>query len=407
MLFRNVRTTLASILALTFAFGVLWEPAKAGGKYDPGASDSEIKIGNISPYSGPVSSYATVAKASAAYFKMINEQGGVNGRKINFISYDDAYSPPKTVEQARKLVESDEVFAVFFVIGTAPNSAIQKYLNGKKVPHVFIGGGASKWADPANFPWSMGWVPNYQIEARIYSRYIQQTYPGKTVGIFYQNDDFGKDYLAAFRETLGKTIVVEAPFETSSPTIDSQIIQIKNANPDIFINIATPKFAAQAIKKIGELGWSPVQFVTNVSTSVSTVLKPAGLQSSQNVMSAAFIKDPSDPSWKDDPAMNEWREFMTKWYPEGDRADYNNTISYGAAKALVEVLKRCGDNLTRENFMKQMQNIDMEIGVYLPGMKIRTSETDWAPMKQLQLMKFKGESWELFGPLLDGRAAGN
>jgi ABC-type branched-subunit amino acid transport system substrate-binding protein len=399
------RSTVVAAVAATLCLGAPSQRALAEKAYDPGASDTEIRIGNIAPYSGPASSLSTVSKAGAAYFKMINAQGGINGRKINFISYDDGYSPPKTVEQTRKLVESDEVFAVYFVIGTASNTAIQKYLNAKKVPQIFIGGGATKWADPQHFPWSMGWAPSYQTEARIYSRYIQENYPGKTIGILYQNDDFGRDYLTGFHEVFGKdarTIVSEVPYEVSSPTVESQIVQIRAANPDIFVNIATPKFAAQAIKKIGELNWHPVQVLTNVSSSVSAVLKPAGLDYSQEIISAAFLKDPTDPRWKDDAAIKDWREFMTKWYPEGDLSDFNNVIAYGAARSLVEVLRLCSDNLTRGNLMKQLQGLDMEVGVYLPGMRIKTSQTDWAPLEQLQLMRFKGQGWELFGPLLDG-----
>ena len=402
---RTISALAASALLLALGSGA----AMAQKKNDTGATDTEIKIGNIAPYSGPASSYATIAKTEAAYFKMINEQGGINGRKINFISYDDGYSPPKTVEQVRKLVESDEVFAIYQVVGTPGNSAIAKYLNQKGVPHTFVGSGATKWADPKNQPWSMGWQPNYQSEARIYARYIQKNYPGKTVGILYQNDDFGKDYLTGFHEAFGadksKIIVAEVPFEVSAPTVDSQVVQIKGANPDIFINIATPKFAAQAIKKIGEMKWKPVQFLTNVSVSIASVMKPAGFDNSQDIISAAYLKDPNDPQWKDDPGMNEWRAFMTKYYPEGDLTDAATVFGYGAAVGLVNVLKKCGDDMTRANLMKQMANMDMEIGIYLPGIKIKTSPTDFAPMEQLRLMKFKGETWDLFGPLMDGSGA--
>ena len=396
----------ATLTASAFVLALSGGLAAAQKKNDTGATNTEIKIGNIAPYSGPASAYATIAKTQAAYFKMINDAGGINGRKINFISYDDGYSPPKTVEQTRKLVESDEVFAIYQVIGTPGNSAIQRYLNQKGVPQIFIGSGATKWADPKDFPWSMGWQPSYQSEARIYARYIQQNYPGKTVGVLYQNDDFGKDYLTGLHEAFGKDrskiIVSEVPFEVSSPTVDSQVVQIRGANPDIFINIATPKFAAQAIKKIGEMKWSPVQFVTNVSVSVSSVMKPAGVENSQGVISAAYLKDPNDPQWKDDAGMNEWRAFMTKWYPEGDQADAATVFGFGVAKGLVQALKQCGDEMTRANLMKQMANLDMEIGVYLPGVHIKTSPTDFAPIDQLRLMRFKGETWELFGPLMDG-----
>jgi len=399
--FGSLRAAAVAITAIALSTGA----AVAQKKNDVGVTDTEIKIGNIAPYSGPASAYATIAKTEAAYFKMVNDAGGINGRKVTFISYDDGYSPPKTVEQVRKLVESDEVFAIYQVVGTPGNSAIQKYLNQKKVPQIFIGSGATKWADPKNYPWSMGWQPNYQSEARIYSRYIQKNFPGKTVGILYQNDDFGKDYLTGFHDVLGKdgkTIVSEVSFEVTSPTVDSQVVQIKGVNPDIFITVATPKFAAQAIKKIGELNWHPVQFLTNVSVSVSSVLKPAGLDNSQGIISAAYLKDPNDPQWKDDAGLKEWRAFMTKWYPEGDQADAATVFGYGVAKGLEQVLRQCGDDMTRENLMKQMQKMNMEIGIYLPGIKITTSDTDWSPIKQLQLMKFEGETWLLFGPLMDG-----
>jgi branched-chain amino acid transport system substrate-binding protein len=392
---------LAGLLAVAIS-----SAANAQKKYDPGATDTEIKIGNIMPYSGPASSYATIGKTEDAYFKKINAEGGINGRKIKFISYDDGYSPPKTVEQARKLVESDEVLLVFNPLGTPGNTAIQKYMNAKKVPQIFVSTGAAKWNDPKGFPWTMGWQPSYQVEARIYAAYILKNYPGKTIGVLYQNDDFGKDYVIGLREGLGdqanKLIVVESSYETSSPTVDSQVVQIKGANPDIFVNISTPKFAAQAIKKIGELKWNPIQFLTNVSASVGGVMKPAGYENDQGILSAAYMKDPKDEQWKNDPAMNEWRAFMTKWYPEGDQEDGATVFGYGVAQGIVQVLKQCKDDLTRENVMKQAANLNIEIGIYLPGTKIKTSPTDFAPIEQLQMMRFKGESWELFGPIMSG-----
>src|SRR5260370_4608584 len=357
---------LAGLLAVAVAGA-----ANAQKKYDPGATDTGIKIGNTRPYSGPASAYATTGKDEAAYFNKINADGGINGRKINFISYDDGYSPPKAVEQARKLVEADEVLLIFNPLGTPSNSAIQKYMNAKKVPQIFVSSGAAKWNDPKNFPWTIGWQPSYQVEARIYAAYILKNHPGKTIGVLYQNDDFGKDYVIGLREGLGdqgnKLIVVESSYETTSPTVDSQVVQIKGANPDIFVNVSTPKFAAQAIKKIGELAWHPVQFLTNVSASVGCVLKPAGYETDQDILSAACLKDPQDPKWKDDPAMNEWRAFMTKWYPEGDQADAATTFGYGVAKGLEQVLRQCGDDLTRENIMRQAANLNFEIGVYLPA----------------------------------------
>jgi branched-chain amino acid transport system substrate-binding protein len=391
----------AALLATALASG-----AQAQKKYDPGATDTEIKVGNIMPYSGPASAYATIGKTEAAYFNKLNSEGGINGRKINFISYDDAYSPPKAVEQARKLVESDEVLLIFNSLGTPSNTAIQKYMNAKKVPQLFVSTGAAKWNDPKNFPWTMGWQPNYQTEARIYAAYILKDLPGKTIGILYQNDDFGKDYVIGLREGLGdqanKLILIESSYETSAPTVDSQVVQIKGANPDIFVNIATPKFAAQAIKKIAELDWHPIQFLTNVSASIGGVMKPAGYENDQGILSTAYLKDPKDPDWKNDPAMNEWRAFMTKWYPEGDQDDASTVFAYGVAKGLEQVLRQCGDDLTRANIMKQAANLNFEIGIYLPGTRIKTSPTDFAPIEQLQMQRFKGEAWERFGPVMSG-----
>jgi branched-chain amino acid transport system substrate-binding protein len=395
------KIALAALLATLLA-----STAEAQKKYDPGATDTEIKVGNIMPYSGPASAYATIGKTEAAYFNKVNSEGGINGRKVNFISYDDSYSPPKAVEQARKLVESDEVLLIFNPLGTPSNSAIHKYMNSKKVPQLFVSTGAAKWNDPKNFPWTMGWQPNYPTEARIYAAYILKNYPGKTIGVLYQNDDFGKDYVTGLREGLGdqagKLILIEASYETSAPTVDSQVVQIKGANPDIFVNISTPKFAAQAIKKIAELNWHPVHFLTNVSASIGSVMKPAGYENDQDILSTAYLKDPNDPEWKDDPAMNEWRAFMTKWYPEGDQQDASTVFAYGVAKGLEQVLKQCGDDLTRENVMKQAANLDFEIGIYLPGTRIKTSPTDFAPIEQLQMQRFKGETWDRFGPLMSG-----
>src|SRR5436309_5167896 len=329
---------LAGLLAASVATA-----AHAQKKYDPGATDTEIKVGNIMPYSGPLSAYATIGKTEAAYFGKINEEGGINGRKINFISYDDGYNPAKTVEQARKLVEADEVLLIFNPLGTPGNTAIQKYMNAKKVPQIFVSSGAAKWNDPKNFPWTIGWQPNYQTEARIYGAYILKNFPGKTIGVLYQNDDFGKDYVIGLRDGLGdqanKLIIVESSYETTSPTVDSQVVQIKTANPDIFINISTPKFAAQAIKKLSELKWNLVHFLTNVSVSVGSVMKPAGYENSQGILSAAYLKDPKDPQWKDDAGLNEWRAFMTKWYPEGDQEDAATVFAEGVAKGLERVLR--------------------------------------------------------------------
>jgi branched-chain amino acid transport system substrate-binding protein len=399
---RNSILSGLAILAVAAGAG----SAFAQKKYDIGVTDKEIKIGNVMPYSGPASAFAVIGRIEAAYFKMINEQGGINGRKINFISYDDAYSPPKTFEQTRKLVESDEVFLLFNVVGTPGNAAIQKYVNQKKVPHLFISSGAARWNDPKNFPWSMAWWPSFKSEARVYAKYIQQNYPGKTVGILYQNDDLGKDYLAGFHEVFGaepsKRIVVEVSYELTDATVDSQIFQIKAARPDIFLNISTPKFAAQAMRRVGELGWKPIQIVSNVSASVEKVMIPAGPDNARGVITATYMKDPTDPQWKDDPGMNEYRAFVDRHFPDPAKDDGTAVFGYGAAAAMTRILKQCGDNLTRDNIMKQMTSLDMEVGVYLPGVRIRTSPTDYAPINQLQLMKFNGQRFDLFGSIISG-----
>jgi len=380
-------------------------PAAAQKKYDPGASDAEIKVGNINPYSGPASAYGTIGKTLAAYFNKVNAEGGINGRKINFITYDDGYSPPKAVEQARKLVESDEVLLIFQSLGTPSNTAIQKYMNLKKVPQLFVATGATKWGDPKNFPWTIGWQPNYQSEGRIYAKYLMERHPNAKVGILYQNDDYGKDYVKGLKDGLaGKLqIVSELPYETTDPTVDSQIINLKASGADVFYNVTTPKFAAQAIRKMAEIGWKPVHLLNNVSVSVGSVIKPAGMENAQGILSTAYIKDPTDPTWKDDAALKEWAAFMEKYYPDGDRTSAFPVYGYGVSQSLVQVLKQCGDNLTRENVMKQAANIkNQEIGVLLPGIKVNTGPSDFFPIKQLQMMRFKGDSWELFGPIMSG-----
>src|SRR6266568_5031018 len=385
--------------------------ATAQKKYDTGASDTEIKIGNIMPYSGPASAYGVIGKTEDAYFRKINAEGGINGRKITFISYDDAYSPPKAVEQARKLVESDEVLLIFQSLGTPSNSAIQKYMNSKKVPQLFVATGATKWNDSQNFPWTMGWQPNYQSEARIYAKYILQKMPNAKIAILYQNDDYGKDYLKGMKEGLGakaaSMIVAEESYETSEPTIDSHIVTLKATGADVFFNITTPKFAAQAIKKNAEISWHPTHFLNNVSVSIGSVMKPAGFEASQGIVSSNYYKDPTDPQWKDDPAMKAWNEFLDKYYPEANRADSAVMYGYIVAQGLVHVLKACGDDLTRANVMKQAASIkDFEPAGLLPGIKANTGPTDFAPLSQLQLMRFKGESWELFGDVLSGDVSG-
>jgi branched-chain amino acid transport system substrate-binding protein len=385
--------------------------ALAQKKYDTGASDTEIKIGNIMPYSGPASAYGVIGKTEEAYFRKINAEGGINGRKINFVSYDDAYSPPKTVEQARKLVESDEVLLVFNSLGTPPNSAIQKYMNSKKVPQLFVATGATKWDDPKDFPWTMGWQPNYQSESRIYARYILKEKPNAKIAILYQNDDYGKDYVKGLRDGLGakaaSMIVIEESYEVSSPTIDSNIVKLKSTDADVFFNVTTPKFAAQAIKKMNEIGWKPMHILNNVAASIGTVMKPAGFENGQGIISSAYFKDPTDEQWKDDAAMKAWNEFLDKYYPEANRADASVMYGYIVAQGLEHVLKACGDDLTRANVMKQAANIkNFEPRGLLPGVKVNTSPTDFAPLSQLQLMRFKGETWERFGEVLSGDVGG-
>jgi branched-chain amino acid transport system substrate-binding protein len=375
-------------------------------KYDTGATDTEIKVGNIMPYSGPASAYGVIGKTEEAYFKKINAEGGINGRKINFISYDDAYSPPKAVEQARKLVESDEVLVVFNPLGTPSNSAIQKYLNSKKVPQLFVATGATKWNDPKDFPWTMGWQPSYQSEAHIYAKYLMKEKPDGKVAILYQNDDFGKDYLKGLKDGLGakaSMVIAEEGYETTEPTIDGHIVKLKSTGADVFISITTPKFAAQAIKKLAEIDWKPMHIVSNVSSSVGGVIKPAGFENAQGILSAAYAKDGADPQWDNDPGMKKFFAFLEKYYPEGNKIDGSVVYGYGAAQTMVKVLQMCGDNLTRENVMKQAASLkDFEPDTLLPGVKINTSATDFAPIKQLQMMRFKGEKWELFGNIISG-----
>ncbi len=384
---------------------------RAEKKYDDGATDTEIKIGNTGPYSGPASSYSTIWKCEAAYFRMINAQGGINGRKINFISYDDAYSPPKTVEQVRKLVESDQVLFLFNTAGTPTNTAIHKYMNAKKVPHLFLATGATKWGDPEHFPWTIGWNPNYQSESLIYASYILKEHPNAKIGVLYQNDDYGKDYLKGLKDGLGakakSMIVMEVPYETTDPTVDSQIVNLKSSGADLFFNVTISKYAAQAIRKAAEIGWKPVHILNNVSTSVSVTLKPAGFENSKGILSTFWYKDPTDPTWKDDAGLKQWLAFMDKDYPEGDKTDSVNAYAYTAAQTLVQVLKQCGDDLTRANIMKQAANLhDLELPMLLPGIKVNTSPTDFYPIKQMQMARFDGERWALFGPVISGAVTG-
>ncbi|MBN8961448.1 MAG: ABC transporter substrate-binding protein [Rhizobiales bacterium] len=398
---RVLSLTAASAIAIALSVS----PTYAQKKYDAGASDTEIKIGQTVPFSGPASAYATIGKTQAAYFKMINDQGGINGRKLNLIQYDDAYSPPKAVEQVRKLVEGDEVLLTFQIVGTPPNAAVQKYLNQKKVPQLFAATGATRFSDPKNFPWTMGFNPNYQSEGRIYGKYILATYPNAKIGILYQNDDLGRDYVTGLKEALGdkaKTMIVaETSYELTDPTIDSQIVKIKSAGADLLYDASTPKFAAQAIKKVADLGWKPVHILDINATSVGAVMKPAGLENSKGVISTNYGKDPLDPAWKDDAGMKKYFEFMAKYYPEGDKDSSFNTYGYSTAQLLVHVLKECGDNLTRDNVMKQATSLkNVQLDLSLPGIVGSTSPTDYRVNKQLQMMKFDGERWELFGPII-------
>ncbi|WXC97958.1 ABC transporter substrate-binding protein [Bradyrhizobium sp. 27S5] len=403
----RVATALLGLAVATAAGNAAW----AQKKYDTGASDTEIKIGNIVPYSGPASAYGVVGKAMAAVFKKVNDDGGINGRKINFVSYDDAYSPPKAVEQARKLVESDEVLFLFGTLGTASNTAIQKYLNAKKVPQLFVATGATKWNDPKSFPWTMGWLPSYQSESRIYAKYLLKEKPAAKVAVLYQNDDMGKDYLKGLEDGFASDpvrIAAKESYEVAEPTIDSHVVRLKSSNPDVIIFFTTPKFGAQAIKKLGEMNWKPVTIVSNVSASTATVMRPAGLDNAQGVISAAYAKDASDPQWKDDAGMKAFDDLLAKYMPDTNRVDASAMTGYNMATTMVEVLRRCGDDLTRANVMKQAASLkQFAQGGLLPGVTLSTSPDDFQPIEQLQLMQFKGERWQLFGDVISGEVAGN
>ena len=390
----------AAMLAAVLSF-----PALAQKKYDPGASDTEIKVGNTNPYSGPASAYGVIGKSIAAYLKMVNEHGGVNKRKVTFISYDDGYSPPKTVEMARKLVEQDEVLFLYQTLGTPSNTAIQKYMNMKKVPQLHVATGATKWNDPKNFFWTMGWQPNYQDEAKVYAKHILQTKPGAKIAILYQNDDYGKDYLKGFEDGLGpqnqKMIVAKASYEVSDPTVDSQILQLKASGADTFFNITTPKFAAQAIRAAYDTGWKPVHYLNNVSSSIGAVFTPAGLDKSAGIITTEYLKDATSQNWASDKGVQDFIAFMKKYYPDGDIADRSAIYGYTVAQALVQVLKQCGDNLTRENVMKQAASMKgFKIDTLLPGITATTSADDYAPLQAVQLQRFNGKGFELFGKVI-------
>jgi branched-chain amino acid transport system substrate-binding protein len=392
-----------SAVSLVFVSGVAW----TADQYGPGASDTEIKIGNTMPYSGPASSYGVIGKSEAAYFAMINERGGIKGRKINFISRDDGYSPPKTVEQVRKMVEEDKVLLLFQTLGTPSNTAIQGYLNDNRVPQLFVATGADKWNDPKNHPWTMGWQPSYRIEARIYARYILKAQPDAKIGVLYQNDDFGKDYLIGLREGLGdkanQLIVASQSYETTDPTVDPQILSLQGSGANVLLTAATPKFAAQAIRKVSDIGWKPMHFLTNVSNSVGTVMQPAGLEKGVGIISTAFDKDPTDPLWQDTPEYKEWLAWMKKYNSSANVRDRFAVYGYLAAQTLVAVLGASGDNLTRENVMQQAASIhDLKLPMLLPSITINTSADDFAPIKQMQLEKFDGMTWKLFGEVISG-----
>ena len=400
------------IPALALGFAVAMTGSASA--QSPGVTDKEIKIGNINPYSGPASAYGTIGKSIAAYFKMVNAEGGINGRMVNFISYDDSYSPPKALEQTRKLVESDNVLAMFQPLGTPGNTAIQGYLNGKKVPQLFVATGATKWGDPKKFPWTMGWQPNYQSEGRIYAGYILKNHPNAKIGVLYQNDDYGKDYVKGLKDGLGakaKTMIVsEQPYEVADPTIDSQIIALKASGADVLFNATTPKFAAQSIKKMAEISWKPVHFLNQVSNSVGGVIKPAGVENAEGIFSTGYLKDQNDPQWKDDAGMKKWFAFMDKYYPEGDKTSSFNTYGYTVAQNLHKVLLSLGKNVTRESLMKAVANMkDVDLDLLLPGIKINTSATDFFPIEQQQMMKFnsKENKWDFFGPIISGEVRGS
>jgi ABC-type branched-subunit amino acid transport system substrate-binding protein len=402
---RRILAAAPAALALGGPLLSAW-PARAAKNYGPGVTDTEIKIGNTGPYSGPASSYSSVPKAMVAYMKMINEQGGVNGRKIDFISYDDGYTPPKTVEMVRKLVEQDHVLCTAGTLGTPTNSAIWHYMNQKKVPQLFVATGATKWDDPKHYPWTIGWQPNYQSEGRIYAAYILQHQPEPVIGILYQDDDFGKDYLKGLTDGLGSKaslVKIKASYETTDPTVDSQVVSMKGAGCNVFVNTAIPKFAAQAIKKATEIEWKPLHILSSIGQSVGATLKPAGLENSKDLVSDFYLKDPTDPKWQNDPGFKEWVAFMDKYLPDGDKTDGGYVAGHSLAATAVQVLKQCGDNLTREDVMKQAASLHhFTVPMLLPGITINTSPTDFAPVKQVQMGRFDGARWQLFGPLLTG-----
>ena len=403
------RTILAATpAALTFG-GLLLAPlaARATKQYGPGVTDSEIKIGNTGPYSGPLSNASPIPLSMAAYFKMINDQGGINGRKITFLSYDDGYSPPKTVEQTRKLVESDEVLFTAGQLGTPTNSAIWNYMNQKKVPHLFPATGATKWDDPKGHPWTMGFFVSYQAEGRIYATYILKNNPDAKIGVLYQNDDFGKDYLKGLVDGLGdkaaSMIKIKYPYEATDVGVDSQIVEMNAAGCDLLFTVAIPKFGAMAIRKVAEIGWKPLHILNGIASSVGVTLKPAGLENAKGIITSNSFKDATDPAWQNDAGYKEWASFMDKYYPNGDKSDSQTVYGQSIAQTTVQVLKQCGDELSRENVMKQAASLqDLALPMLLPGITINTSATNFAPIRQAQMRRFDGERYVPFGPILTG-----
>jgi branched-chain amino acid transport system substrate-binding protein len=404
----HVTRRLLRAITPALALALVVSPAHAQKKYDEGASDIEIKIGNTNPYSGNASAYGLIGKTDVAFFKMVNDNGGINGRKINFITYDDGYSPPKTVEMVRKLVEEDHVLLLFNTLGTPPNSAIHKYMNQKQVPQLFVATGASKWGNPKEFPWTMGWQPDYMTEAIIYAKHILANVKDPKIAILMQNDDYGKDYLMGFKQGLGKDanrIVQLATYEVADPTVESQVIELKNSGANVFFNISTPKFAAQAIKKAAEIGWKPAHYINNVSASIGAVIVPAGLENAQGIVTAQYLKDASDPQWKNSPDMIAWNAFMDKYMPLADKKNSQHVTGYASASTLLEVLKRCGDNLTRANVMKEAASFkEFESPMLLPGIKLNTSATDFYPIQAVQLARFDGSNWLLFGDMISNES---
>jgi branched-chain amino acid transport system substrate-binding protein len=387
-----------AVLALTIT------PTIAQKAYGPGVSDTEIKIGTTTPFSGPASAYSAGAVSATAYFQMINDQGGVNGRKIKYVALDDAYNPPKTVEQTRKLIESEEVLFIVNPVGTAPNLAVLKYVNQKGVPDLFIGTGATIFNDPEHYPWTLSWTPHYASEGEIYARYILATKPDARIGILSQNDDLGRDYLLGFRRGLGdkasKMIVSSVTYNVTDPTVDSQIVSLKTSGADVFFIVTTPKFSAQAIRKAFDIDWHPQEFVVSVGSSIAGAIKPAGFEASKGVISAAYQKDPADPQWRNDPAMKAWNIWMDKYNPHINKSDYYAPYGYNIAYAVTQIIKQCGDNLTRENIMNKATHLDMELPLLLPGITLKTSPDDHRPIKQMNLVQFDGERYVLFGNII-------